>query len=415
MPPCSPGTGEAGGIFPEVNEMVMSRRVRREIREGSWIRRVFEEGLALKRELGEEAVFDLSLGNPVLEPPEAFRQELKRLVASPLPGMHRYMPNPGYPDSRAAVARQLSTETGLPFTHEHIVMTVGAAGGLNVVLKVLLNRGDEVAVFVPYFWEYRFYISNHGGKLREYPTDERFYPDLEVLEARLSPRTRAVIINSPNNPTGAMYPKELLRGLGQVLQEKEAQFGHPIFLLSDDPYRKLVFDGLECPSVFHYHPHTMMVTSHSKDLAIPGERIGYIAAHPGCDGLEELANALGHCNRTLGFVNAPALMQHVVAALQGLSVDPMEYQRRRDFLYGHLVEMGYSVVKPQGAFYMFPKTPVKDDVAFCTELARHRVLTVPGRGFGSPGYFRIAYCVEEHTLEGSLEGFRAAASRFGLG
>jgi len=395
--------------------MLISRRVQRELKEGSWIRRVFEEGLALKRELGEEAVFDLSLGNPVLEPPEAFRRELKRWVGSPLPGMHRYMPNPGYPDTRAAVARQLSRETGLPFAYEHIVMTVGAAGGLNVVLKVILNRGDEVAVFVPYFWEYRFYVSNHGGALREFPSDERFYPDLEALEARLSPRIKAVIINSPNNPTGAMYPGELLRGLGQILQKKEAQFGHPIFLVSDEPYRKLVFDGLECPPVFHNHPRTIMVTSHSKDLAIPGERIGYIAVNPICEGMEQLAGALGHCNRTLGFVNAPALMQRVVAALQGVSVDPMEYQKRRDFLYGHLVGMGYSVVKPQGAFYMFPKAPVEDDVAFCAELARHRVLTVPGRGFGSPGYFRLAYCVEERTLEGSLAGFRAAARRFGLG
>ena len=395
--------------------MLISRRVQRELKDGSWIRRVFEEGIALKRELGDGAVFDLSLGNPVIEPPEAFRRELEKWAGSDLPGIHRYMPNPGYPDTRAAVARQLSKETGLPFTHEHVVMTVGAAGGLNVVLKVLLNRGDEVAVFVPYFWEYRFYISNQGGVLREFPTDARFYPDLEALEARLSPRTKAVIINSPNNPTGAMYPEEVLRRLGEVLRSAEARFGHPIFLVSDEPYRRIVFDGLVCPQVFHCHPRTIMVTSHSKDLAIPGERIGFIAVHPGCDGADELVNALGHCNRTLGFVNAPALMQHVVAALQGVSVDPMEYQRRRDFLYGHLVAMGYSVVKPQGAFYMFPRTPIDDDVAFCAELARHRVLTVPGRGFGSPGYFRIAYCVEECTLEGSLEGFRAAAKRFGLG
>jgi len=318
------------------------------------------------------------------------------------------MPNPGYPDTRAAVARQLSRETGLPFTYEHIVMTVGAAGGLNVVLKVILNRGDEVSVFAPYFWEYRFYVSNHGGVLREFPSDERFYPDLEALEARLSPRTKAVIVNSPNNPTGAMYPGELLRRLGQVLQKKEAKFGHPIFLVSDEPYRKLVFDGLECPPVFHCHPRTIMVTSHSKDLALPGERIGVVAVGPECPDAAALVGAFTFANRVLGFVNAPALQQRAVARLQGRSVDPGIYQARRDLLCGALGGMGYEFERPGGAFYLFPRAPGGDDVAFVRRLLEQRVLVVPGSGFGAPGYFRVAYCVTEREIEGALPGFERA-------
>jgi len=382
--------------------------------EGSWIRKMFEEGAVLKQRYGEQNVFDLSLGNPIMEPPAEFDRELKKLAKQPLPGMHRYMENAGYPETRAAVAAQLSVEFGIKFTMKEIIMTCGAAGALNVVLKTILNQGDGVIIFAPYFVEYINYVDNHGGVTRLLPTDEQFMPRLDVLEAAIGTKTRAVIINSPNNPTGAVYSEDLLHQLGEVLQRKEAQYGKQIFLISDEAYRKIIYDGLKYPSPLPHHPQSIIVTSHSKDLALPGERIGYIAVHPDCSQREELLNGLIFCNRTLGYVNAPALMQHIVRHLQQVTVSVAEYQEKRDFLYDNLVGMGYSLIKPQGAFYMFPKSPLEDDVAFVRELQQWKVLTVPGRGFGSPGYFRISYCVDDRTLEGSLAGFQKAAQKFNV-
>ena len=394
--------------------MSISDNVRARMVAGSWIRKMFEEGAILKQRYGDENVFDLSIGNPVMEPPPEFVQELKRLAADPLPGMHRYMENAGYSETRSAVAAQLSLETGIKFSVNDIVMSCGAAGALNVVLKTILNPGDEVIVFAPYFMEFGNYIDNHGGITRVLPTDERFIPKLDALEAAITAKTRCVIINSPNNPTGVVYGEELIHQLGDLLRRKEAQYGTQIFLISDEAYRKIIYDGLKYPPVFHYHLHSIIVASHSKDLALPGERIGYIALHPECSQHEELISGFIFCTRTLGYVNAPALMQRAVCKLQDVTVSVAEYQKKRDFLYSHLVEMGYSLVKPQGAFYMFPKSPVEDDVAFVEELRQWNVLTVPGRGFGSPGYFRVSYCVDDRTLEGSLAGFKKAAQKFNL-
>ena len=392
--------------------MAVSEKVRRSMEQGSWIRRMFEEGIALKQKYGEDNVFDLSLGNPVIEPPREFFDELRRIADDPVRGMHRYMPNAGYVETRSAVADQLRSETGLAFTAGEILMTCGAGGALNVVLKALLDPGDEVVIFAPYFVEYDFYADNHGGKCRVVPPDEGFYPDLGAFESSLGPRTRVVLINSPNNPTGVVYGTELLARMGEVIGQKEKEHGREIFLVSDEPYKKILFDGLEYPYIFQHHVRTVVATSHSKDLALPGERIGYVAVNPGYEDRAELADGLTFCNRTLGFVNAPALMQHIVKRLQSVTIDVAEYQDKRDFLFGHLTEMGYPVVRPQGAFYMFPRSPTDDDVAFSDELRRHNVLVVPGRGFGVPGHFRISYCVDDRTLEGSLRGFREATSRF---
>jgi len=382
--------------------------------EGGWIRRMFEDGIALKKKYGESNVFDLSLGNPVVEPPEEFLRDLLRWVDDPSPGMHRYMPNAGYPETRAAVAAHLSSGSGLPFTPNEIVMTCGTAGAINVVLKTIVEAGDEVIIFAPFFVEYVYYIDNHQGISRIVPTDDQFIPDLRLLEDNITPKTRAVLLNSPNNPTGVVYGHSILKGIGDLLGVKEHQYGTEIFLISDEVYRRLVYDGVECPYVFQYHPRTIVATSFSKDLAVPGERIGYIAVSPEYDGRGELINGLVFCNRVLGFVNAPALMQHVVRGLQDVSVDVGQYVRKRDLLYNGLVEMGYSMVKPTGAFYIFPRSPIEDDVAFVKELQKHNVLVVPGKGFGAPGYFRISYCVEDWVIEGSLAGFRAAAKQFGL-
>ncbi len=380
--------------------------------QGSWIRKMFEEGIALKRQFGEENVFDLSLGNPIMEPPQEFFEELRCIAENPTPGMHRYMPNAGYVETRAAVASQLREETGLDFSADEILMTCGAGGGLNVVLKTLLDPGDEVVIFAPYFVEYHFYADNHGGTCRVVPPDDNFLPDLQAFEAAINPKTKAVLISSPNNPTGVVYPASLLDQMAGIIRTKEGQYGTEIFLVSDEPYRKILFDGLQYPHIFHHHLRSIVATSHSKDLALPGERIGYVAVHPRYESKDELVAGLTFCNRTLGFVNAPALMQHIVKNLQGVVVDVEEYHAKRDFLYGNLTDMGYSAVKPQGAFYLFPRSPIDDDLAFVDELRKHNVLVVPGRGFGLPGYFRISYCVDDRTLKGSLEGFRLAMELF---
>ena len=394
--------------------MSVSEGVRRGMVEGSWIRRMFEDGAELKERYGEENVFDLSLGNPMTEPPREFREALRQLAENPLPGMHRYMANAGYADTRAAVAAQLSRETKVNFTGSDIVMTCGAAGALNVVLKAILNQGDEVVLLAPYFPEYANYIDNHGGVARVVATDEQFMPRFDVLDAAIGAETRAVVINSPNNPTGVVYSEDVLRKLGQLLRERSTELGTEIFLISDEPYRRLVYDGLVCPYVWPYYAQSIVVTSHSKDLAIPGERIGYIAVHPAANQKEELINGLIYCNRTLGYVNAPALMQHAVKGLQSVTVPIVEYQKKRNFLYRHLNDFGYSLVKPGGTFYMFPKSPIKYDLAFVKELQQHLVLVVPGYGFGLSGYFRVSYCVSHKTLEGSLDGFRRVARKFKL-
>ncbi len=394
--------------------MALSEKVKRFVDEGGWIRRMFEAGIALKREYGDDRVFDLSLGNPVVEPPPEFHRELLRLAERPTKGMHRYMPNAGYPETREAVAASLRNETGIPFAAGHIVMTCGAAAALNVVLKAILDPGAEVAVFAPYFVEYGYYIDNHGGVPVVVPTRAGFQPDLEALDGSINERTRGVVINSPNNPSGAVYGEELLRDLGELLTAKGREHGTEIFLISDEPYRRILYDGLAYPQVFPRYDASIAVTSHAKDLALPGERIGHIAVNPGYRGADELVDGLTFCNRILGFVNAPALMQHAIRGIQGASVDVADYQRKRDYLHGRLTELGYSVFKPQGAFYLFPEAPGGDDLAFVDELQTHNVLVVPGRGFGSPGYFRISYCLEDRVLEGSLEGFALAAKAFGL-
>jgi aspartate aminotransferase len=375
---------------------------------------MFEAGIALKAQYGEDRVFDLSLGNPVVEPPEQFRRELLRLAQQPRPGMHRYMPNNGYLETRRAVAGTLQAETGLDFSPGDIVMTCGAAAAINVTLKTILNPGEEVIILSPYFVEYGYYIDNHQGVAVTVPTDAGFQPDLPAIAAAITGQTRGIIINSPNNPTGVVYPEEGIQGLADLLRRQQTAHGRQIYLISDEPYRRIIFDGLTYPQVFPHYENTIVVTSHAKDLALPGERIGYIAVNPSCPDREELANGLTFCNRTLGFVNAPALMQHVVQGLQGVSVDAANYQRQRDFLYSQLTELGYSVVRPQGAFYLFPRSPIEDDVAFVDALQEWNVLTVPGRGFGTPGHFRVSYCVEDRVLEGAMDGFARAARKFGL-
>ena len=392
--------------------MSISNNVQQRLSQGSWIRKMFEEGALLKKKYGNDNVFDLSIGNPIIEPPPEFQTELKRLANISERGMHRYMENAGYQETRASVASQLSKETGIKFTHDDIIMTSGAAGALNVILKTILNPNDEVIVFAPYFLEYENYINNHGGITKIVPTNGLFVPELDILDQSITRNTKAIIINSPNNPTGVVYSKDLVIKLTNLLKKKAAEYSQSIFLISDEAYRKIIYDGLVYPQVFHHYSESIVAYSHSKDLAVPGERIGYIALHPHCKHHDTLIEGFIFCNRVLGFVNAPAVMQHIVRNLQNTTVSITDYQKKRDFLFTNLSAMGYSLINPQGAFYIFPKTPGRDDVSFVKELQEYNILTVPGSGFGSPGYFRISYCVEDKTLEGSLKGFKTIASKY---
>ncbi len=388
--------------------MPVSRRVTELMKGSSWIRRMFEEGARLKAELGADRVFDFSLGNPVVEPPPEVKEAFRAALEDPTPGLHRYMPNAGFPAVRKAVSEFLTQDYGVEFSPDRILMTVGAGGGLNVVFKALLDPGDEVVVLAPYFSEYPFYVDNHGGRLVPVPTGPGFQPDLGALAAALTERTAAVIVNSPNNPTGVVYEQPALDALGDVLREHSRRTGRTVVLVSDEPYRRILFDGRRPASVFRAYGPTVLATSHSKDLALPGERIGIVAVGPDLPEAAAFTGACTFANRVLGFVNAPALAQRAVARLQGRSVDPALYQRRRDRLHGALAGMGYDVIRPGGAFYLFPRAPGGDDVAWVRRLLEERILVVPGTGFGFPGHFRVAYCVPEREIEGALPGFERA-------
>jgi aspartate aminotransferase len=393
----------------------VSERVKKGMELGSWIRRMFEEGIAMKKQFGEENIYDLSLGNPVMEPPPEFKRELKRFANHPYKGMHGYMVNAGYPETRAAVAAQLTKETGIKLSENDIIMSVGAAGAINVALKTILNPGDEVIVFIPWFVDYFNYIENHDGVVKPLPTDDNFLPKLDVLEKNINRRTKAILINSPNNPTGVVYSAEIITKICDILRKKEKEYGTEIFLINDEPYKKIIYDGVKYASPLSFHRHSIICHSHSKDLSLPGERIGYVALHPDCEQHDDMMKGMVFCTRVLGFINAPAFMQNVVTKIQNVTIPVTDYQRKRDFIYNNLVRMGYKVNKPQGAFYIFPKCPIEDDVAFIHELQHEQhVLTVPGIAFGVHGYFRLVYCVEDELLKKSMPGLEKIAKKYGL-
>ena len=387
--------------------MTISQKMLEFGRRGSWIRKMFEEGVKLKEQYGADQVCDFSLGNPDLPPPPEFDRALEALAADTTPGLHMYMPNGGYPFVRERLATRVSAEQGVPVAGTDIIMTCGAAGGLNVALKAILNPGDEVIILAPYFVEYEFYIDNHGGVARVVPTTAEFELDLKAIVAAINPKTRAIIINSPNNPTGQIYDDHSLHKLGHILEAAGEKFG-PIYLIADEPYRAICFDRHTVPSIFHNYADSIVVSSFSKDLSLPGERIGFIACHPEIASRAELLDAMTLANRILGFVNAPALMQRVVARLQEVTVDTAIYARRRELFCRILKECGYEFLPPKGAFYLFVKSPLADEVAFISMLRENRILAVPGRGFGTPGYFRLAFCVPDATIERAAEGFAQA-------
>lgn len=373
---------------------------------------MFEEGARLREIHGAENVFDFSLGNPNLLPPEQFNRTLETVVKECGAQGHGYMPNTGYPQVRKAVADYLSREQAAEVTENDVIMTCGAAGALNVILKAILDPGDEVITPVPCFVEYGFYTDNHGGVLKTVETHPDFTLNLEKMAAAITPKTKAVLINSPNNPTGQVYSCESLQALGTLLAEKSKEAGHVIYLLSDEPYRKIAFDGVEVPSIFAAYNNSLIANSYSKDISVPGERIGYAAVNPQAEYKAELIAAMGLTNRILGYVNAPALMQRVMGRLQGISVDISLYKRKRDLLCDGLADCGYEFTRPSGAFYLFPRTPIEDDVTFVQALQDELILVVPGSGFKGPGHFRIAFCVDDDTIVRAMPGFKRALEKF---
>ncbi|MCG3174021.1 MAG: Aspartate aminotransferase [Myxococcota bacterium] len=381
---------------------------------GSWIRRMFQEGTRLKQQHGADKVFDFSLGNPANEPPALFMENLRALVHDPAPHMHSYMPNAGFPRVRTALAEHLSREHGFHFTENHVLMTVGAAGALNCALKAILDPGDEVIVLAPYFVEYKYYIDNHDGRMVAVKTTPDFLPDIAAIESALTPLTRAIIINSPNNPTGRLYPEQAVGELGKLLARHSEKLGRPVYLISDEPYVKIIYDHQKNPSVFQCYPNTILCTSYSKDLALAGERIGFAAVHPQCEVAHHLFDAMVFANRILGFVNAPALMQRAIMNLPGAPADIEWYRKRRDLFVNGLRSCGYEVPPAEGAFYLFPKSPTPDDIAFVNELKEELILVVPGAGFGAPGHVRISYSVPEETIHRALPGFHKVARKHGL-
>ncbi len=389
--------------------MPVAKTIARQLENASWIRRMFEEGIRLKRERGADAVFDFSLGNPDVEPPPAVLDALRRVVDGNRAGSHSYMPNPGYAEVREAVASKLQRETGLGFTGEDVFMTVGSAGACNVILKSILDPGDEVIVLVPYFAEYQFYIANHGGRMVPVETDASFLPDVERIAAAITPRTRAILLNTPNNPTGRVYPEGVLRDLQTMLERT----GQPITVISDEPYKSYVYDGGRQPEVASLIANTAICNSWSKSLGLAGERIGYLALSPRLEDRVNLRRACGFSNRILGFINAPAIWQRVMLESMDETIDPAIYEQRRNILCDALEAIGYEVRRPEGSFFVFLKTPIADDIAFTKRLAEEGVLAVPGTGFGRSGYIRLSLTIPLEKIEGSMGGFgRAfAASR----
>lgn len=394
---------------------MIAKRTREGLKSGSVIRAMFTEGAAMAEQFGRENVYDYSLGNPATPAPERIRGEIIRLAEESNPlALHGYMNNAGFPEVREAVAKNLNERFSSSYTGEQIVMTVGAAGGLNVALRTILDPGDEVIVFAPYFGEYRNYIENFDGTVVEaQPDPETFEPDLKDFRAKLSERTKAVIINTPNNPTGAVYSEETLRGIAESLTEAEGRFAKEIYLISDEPYRELVYDGMRQCLVASFYPDTISVYSFSKSLSLPGERIGYLAVSGECAGSEELLSGLSLCNRVLGFVNAPSLMQKAVAESLSEKTDLAYYDRNRELLTRSLKEMGFTFLPPKGAFYLWMKTP-GEEAEFVKRAKQERLLLVPGSAFSYPGYVRIAYCVSPEMIERSLPSFRALSKEYHL-
>ncbi len=389
---------------------LVADKINEYLENASWIRRMFECGIQLKKDHGAENVCDFSLGNPDLPAPAAVGNGLNELLGkSGEPMAFGYMPNGGFAWAREKLAEHLSGEQGVKLGGDDVLLTCGAAGGINAFFRAVLNPGEEVLAIAPYFVEYGFYVENHGGRLRAVPAvKDSFKLDLEAIEAAISEKSRAIIVNSPNNPSGVIYSRDELKNLTALLARMSEKFGRPIWVVADEPYRFLAYDGVEVPSLLSMYPYSVVISSFSKNLSIPGERIGYVAASPLLENRAKLMAALTMTNRILGFVNPPVAGQYMMAAALNSQVDANVYAERREAMAKMLSESGVEFQKPAGAFYFFPKAPGGDDVAFVDQLQKELVLAVPGRGFGYPGYFRLAFCVDKTIIERAKKGMSRA-------
>ena len=395
---------------------MISEKMKPYVKNNSAIRMMFEEGNRLRAKYGADKVFDFSLGNPSVPAPDSVREAIIELVNTTDPTvLHGYMSNAGFEDVRQTIAESLNRRFDTKFSAKNLIMTVGAASGLNVILKTILNPGEEVIVFAPYFLEYGAYGRNYDGVLVEIsPDTTTFQPNLAEFEQKITPKTRAVIVNTPHNPTGVVYSEETIKKLSAILEAKQKEFGTVIYLISDEPYRELAYDGVEVPYLTKYYNNTVVGYSYSKSLSLPGERIGYLVIPDEADGSEELISAATIANRTLGCVNAPSLIQKVVAKCVDAKTDLAAYDKNRQALYNGLKECGFECIKPQGAFYLFVKSPVEDEKAFCEAGKKYNILMVPGSSFACPGYVRLAYCVSYETIVNSLPEFKKLAAEYGL-
>ncbi|MBN1570497.1 MAG: pyridoxal phosphate-dependent aminotransferase [Acidobacteria bacterium] len=387
--------------------MIVSNVVQQQLERASWIRRMFEEGIRLKAERGAENIFDFTLGNPSEDPPKSVQTTFQKLAQENRSGAHGYMPNAGFPAVREAIAKRLSRDTGVPFTQDSIIMTVGCAGAMNAVLKAILDPGNEVIVNMPFFPDYQFYIGNHGGRMVPAETKEDFSLDIAEIESKITPQTRVIILNSPNNPTGVIYSESALRDLEGVLKRAD----HPIAVLSDEPYKAYAYDGATVPEMASIISNYILTTSYSKTWSLAGERIGYTAISPRLADADSLIHACTFTNRILGFINAPAIWQLVTAEAPEALPDLSVYREKRDLMCDGLAEIGYEVSKPQGAFYVFLKTPIPDDMKFLRILQAEGVLVVPGSGFGRGGYVRLSLTVPRETIVNSLPAFARALAK----
>ena len=395
---------------------MISEKMKPYVKNNSAIRMMFEEGNRLRAKYGADKVFDFSLGNPSVPAPDSVREAIIELVNTTDPTvLHGYMSNAGFEDVRQTIAESLNRRFDTKFSAKNLIMTVGAASGLNVILKTILNPGEEVIVFAPYFLEYGAYVRNYDGVLVEIsPDTTTVQPNLTEFEQKITPKTRAVIVNTPHNPTGVVYSEETIKKLSAILEAKQKEFGTVIYLISDEPYRELAYDGVEVPYLTKYYNNTVVGYSYSKSLSLPGERIGYLVIPDDADGSEELISAATIANRTLGCVNAPSLIQKVVAKCVDAKTDLAAYDKNRQALYNGLKECGFECIKPQGAFYLFVKSPVEDEKAFCEAGKKYNILMGPGSSFACPGYVRLAYCVSYETIVNSLPEFKKLAAEYGL-
>lgn len=394
---------------------MIAEKMKGMVANSSAIRAMFEEGNRLAEIYGAENVYDFSLGNPNVPAPQAVKQAMIELLDESDPVvLHGYTnSNSGYADVRQTVAESVNERFGTAFTGENIVMTVGAAGGMNVILKTLLNPGDEVIAFAPYFGEYRSYTNNYDGVLVEIsPNTENFQPKLEEFEEKITPKTKIVIVNTPNNPTGVVYSEETIQKMTEIMEAKQKEYGTDIYLVSDEPYRELAYDGVEVPYLTKYYNNTIIGYSYSKSLSLPGERIGYLVIPDEVADSDDVKSAANVATRILGFVNAPTLQQKVVAKCINEKTDLTFYNRNRETLYNGLINCGFECIKPQGAFYLFVKSPVENEKAFCEEAKKLHILMVPGSSFACPGYVRLAYCVSYETIVNSLPKFQELAKKY---